>query len=162
MKVRIIQRYTLVFTLFTVLGLTPLTVSAAHHEKEDATTSAEQVSQDTQELLESLKKYSADQKDEAVKATQEGLNSLDKNIDELQNNIEKNWDNMDQAAREKSRKTLKSLQEQRVELAEWYGSMKSSSAGAWEHVKSGFSDAYDNLSHAWQKASEEFAQEEKE
>lgn len=97
-----------------------------------------------------------------MKATKEGIDSLDKHIEQLQTQIEDDWDDMDKAAREKSRESLKSMQEQRVKLAEWYGSMKSSSAGAWDHVKEGFSGAYDSLSEAWQKASEEFSKEEKE
>ncbi|KDM91169.1 hypothetical protein EA58_13545 [Photobacterium galatheae] len=156
-----IQRYTSVVAFFVLMGLAPFSVSAADHEQEKATTSAEEISQETQHLLASLKDYSIEQKDEAMKATKDGLDSLDTQIEALQAKIDKDWDNMDQAAREKSRNSLKMMQEQRVKLAEWYGSMKSSSAGAWEHVKEGFSGAYDNLSEAWQKASEEFSQESK-
>ncbi|UTM59862.1 hypothetical protein L4174_017470 [Photobacterium sp. CCB-ST2H9] len=160
MKARMIQRYASVAAFFLFLGLAPVSVSAAEQEKEKTTTSAEEISQETQQLLTSLKDYSIEQKDEAMKATKDGLDTLDAHIEELQAKIDKDWDNMDQAAREKARNSLKLMQEQRVKLAEWYGSMKSSSAGAWEHVKEGFSGAYDSLSEAWQKASEEFSDEE--
>ncbi|MCG2837638.1 hypothetical protein L6J37_12435 [Photobacterium sp. WH77] len=162
MKVSVVRRYASVCALVVSIGLLPGVVTAAHHEKEEAVTSAEQVNKETKDLLESLKNYSAEQKDEAMKATKEGIDSLDKHIEQLQTQIEDDWDDMDKAAREKSRESLKSMQEQRVKLAEWYGSMKSSSAGAWDHVKEGFSGAYDSLSEAWQKASEEFSKEEKE
>lgn len=164
MEKSLVRRYASVCALVVSIGLLPGMVSAAHHEKEkeEAATSAEQVNKETQDLLESLKNYSAEQKDEAMKATKEGIDSLDKHIDQLQTQIEEDWDNMDQAAREKSRESLKSMQEQRVKLAEWYGSMKSSSADAWDHVKEGFSGAYDSLSDAWQKASEEFSKEQQE
>lgn len=50
---------------------------------------------------------------------------------------------------EQSRLTLKSLRDQRTQVAEWYGSLKSSSAGAWEQMKTGFSSANSALHDAW-------------
>jgi hypothetical protein len=54
--------------------------------------------------------------------------------------IEKKWDEMDQASREKDRKTIQALRKKRNELGEWYGGMKHSSADAWDHIKIGFVD----------------------
>jgi hypothetical protein len=34
--------------------------------------------------------------------------------------------------------------------------LKSSSSNAWVHVKNGFSDAYRELSEAWEQAEQEF------
>ncbi len=56
----------------------------------------------------------------------------------------------------KNAKMLASLRKQRNELAEWSGSLKTSSAESWEHIKEGFSDAYRSLSDSWQKAQKEF------
>lgn len=39
---------------------------------------------------------------------------------------------------------------------EWYGGMKHSSAGAWNQMKKGFSDAYQSLYDSWKKATDEF------
>lgn len=66
------------------------------------------------------------------------------------------WDDMDQAAREQARASLQALREQRTRVAEWYGSMKSSSAGAWGHIKQGFSKAYQALHEAWEQSEREF------
>jgi len=38
---------------------------------------------------------------------------------------------MDQASREKDRKTIQALRKKRNELGEWHGGMKHSSADAW-------------------------------
>ena len=96
-----------------------------------------QIKQQTRDLLASLKAYSVDQRDEALQKTKSALDSLDKRINQLESKITGNWDKMDQAAREMSRLGLKALREQRTQVAEWYGSLKSSSAGAWNQMKIG-------------------------
>ena len=70
----------------------------------------------------------------------------------MENRIEKEWDQMDQAARLKARSTSASLRKQRNELAEWYGGLKYSSAEAWGQVKNGFLKSYEALSKAFGKA----------
>lgn len=143
-----------VFTtmLIGVLALAPLGYGKSDSEK---TTIAE-VRQETQELIQTLKSYTADQRDEAIQKTKSALEKLDKRIDALESRIDNNWDNMNQAAREKARSSLKELRRQRTKVAEWYGSMKSSSANAWDHIKNGFSDAYNALYEAWEKSEKEF------
>jgi len=49
---------------------------------------------------------------------------------------------------------------QRNQVAEWYGSMETSSAGAWDHMRKGFSDAYKVLEDAREKAENEFRSKE--
>lgn len=86
----------------------------------------------------------------------EALEKLDGRIDTLETRIDDNWDKMDKAAREKARASLKALRNQRIQLAEWYGGLKQGSASAWEHMKTGFADAYQALNDAWGKAKIEF------
>ncbi len=105
-------------------------------------TTAKEVKQEMQDLLQALQGYTADQRDEAIQKIKAALGNLDNRIDELETYIYDNWDKMDKATRDKARADLKALHKQRTELAEWYGSLKSSSAGAWEQVKKGFSNAY--------------------
>lgn len=119
-------------------------------------TTAKEVKQEMQDLLKALKGYAADQRDEAIQKTKTALDDLDNRIDALETRIDNNWDQMNKAAREKARADLKALRKQRTKVAEWYGSLKSSSAGAWEQIKKGFSDAYKELSDAWKKAEKEF------
>jgi chromosome segregation ATPase len=107
-------------------------------------------------LIQALGAYTADQRDEAVQRAKTALNNLDERIDALEKRIDDNWDQMNKAAREKARANLKALRKQRNEVAEWYGSLKTSSADAWEHIKKGFSDAYKALGDAWGKSAREF------
>lgn len=121
-------------------------------------TSMEEVKKETQELIQTLKSYTADQQEEAVEKTKAALEKLDKRIDSLEKDIDQNWDKMDASARDQARESLKALRKQRIKLAEWYGSLKASSMEAWEHMKDGFSKAYKALSEAWQKSEKEFGE----
>ena len=142
--------------LITVLGFAPLCYAETPADK----TSTKEIKQETQELIQALKTYSADQRDEAIQKSKAALDNLDKRIDALESRIDNNWDKMNKTAREKARAGLKSLRQQRVELAEWYGSFKNSSDDAWEQMKKGFSNAYSAINEAWEKAEKEFASDE--
>ena len=63
---------------------------------------------------------------------------------------------MNEAARKEARENLRALRKQQNQVAEWYGSMKTSSVDAWDHMKKGFSDAYKSLENAWEKSEKEF------
>ncbi len=89
------------------------------------------------------------------------MESMGTRIEALQDRIDKNWDQMDQTAREKARNSLKALQRQRLQVSEWYGSLKSSTAGAWGEIKTGLSSAYTDLHDAWEKAEKEYSSEKK-
>ncbi|MEE4357885.1 MAG: hypothetical protein V2I97_15565 [Desulfococcaceae bacterium] len=147
--------------LIGILGLTPLCYAQTENtgtsaEEVTTGTSIEEVKKETQDLLRTIGSYSADKRDEAVQKAKDGMNKLDKRIDALEAEIDKNWDKMNDAARRKARENLKALRKQRNQVAEWYGSMKTSSADAWEHMKKGFSDAYKALEDAWEKSEKEF------
>ncbi|MBE0501567.1 MAG: hypothetical protein IBX47_09005 [Desulfuromonadales bacterium] len=141
-----------IFALIGVLGIAPLCYDASANEK----TSATEIKQETQALLQTLKTYTIEQKDEAIAATGAALNRLDRDIDVLEKSIDKRWSKMDEVTCEKARASLKKLRTQRTQVAEWYGSLKSSAAGSWEHIKEGFSDAYKSLDKAWEKSEQEF------
>lgn len=138
--------------LIGILGATPV----CYAQTTDANTSIEEVKKETQDLLQTIGAYTADKRDEAVQKAKDGLNKLDKRIDALEARIDKNWDKMNEAARKQARENLKALRKQRNKVAEWYGSMKTSSTNAWEHMKKGFSDAYKALEDAWEKSEKEF------
>ncbi|MCF8050574.1 MAG: hypothetical protein K9L59_05005 [Desulfobacterales bacterium] len=141
-----------IFMLIAMLVTTSLCFAASPKEK----TSIKEVKQETQDLIQALQGYTADQRDEAVQRARAALKKLDERIDALETRIDENWDQMNKAAREKARANLRTLRKQRNEVAEWYGSLKTSSAEAWEHMKKGFSDAYKALGDAWEKSEKEF------
>lgn len=149
------RKNTLIFTVIAVMALcffTPI----AQAESGNDTVTAQDVKKETKELINTLQQYTAEQREQAVEETKQALKKLDVRIDELETRVDNNWDKMTQAARQKARDNLKALRQQRNELAEWYGSLKISSAEAWEQMKKGFADAYQSMSNAWEKAKSEY------
>ncbi len=123
--------------LISILGITPLCYAETSTDK----ASIEEVKQETQDLLQTLDAYTADRKGEAIHKTKASLDKLDKRIDALEAHVDESWDKIDRDTRKKFRDSLKALRKQRNQLAEWYGSLKSSTENAWEHMKTGFSYA---------------------
>ena len=148
--------YRCIFLLIVGLAISPL----SYAEEPDDTPSLQEIKKEAQDLVRALSSYTADQRDQAIQKTRAALDNLDNRIDELETRIDKSWDKMDQAAREKARAGLKSLRQQRTQAAEWYGSLKNSSASAWGHMKQGFSSAYMDLHDAWEKSEKEFRSDE--
>ena len=116
----------------------------------------QEVQKETRELLQALEHYSADQRAEAMEKTKASLEDLDHRINALENRLDKSWDALDRSARQNARANLRTLRQQRTQVAEWYGRMKSSSKDAWGHMKEGFSEAYQSLYQAWQESEDAF------
>lgn len=144
--------YAATLVLVALLGIPSLGSAEITADKN----SAAEVKQEARELLQALKSYTVEQREEALRNTSAALAHLDQRIEALERRIDKDWDNLDQVAREKARASLKELQRQRTQVAERYGSLKSSSGEAWGHVKKGFSEAFSALQEAWEKSEEEF------
>ena len=158
MTVNQLSRWTLGVLLVVLLVLALVSPPAAAAEDD----SAANIKQQTVELLQALKSYGAEQRDEALARSRAALDNLDRRIESLESKMLDQWDDMDQDAREQARASLQALREQRNRVAEWYGSMKTSSAGAWGHIRQGFSQAYEALHEAWEKSEQEFRSENKE
>jgi TolA-binding protein len=147
------------FAFMIIAFFAMISVGCAETKNDETSVEAEDVKQETQDLMEALQGYTADQRYEAIQKSSEALDRLDQRISELETRIENNWDEMNEATREQSRASLKALRDQRVQVAEWYGSLKNSSADSWDHTKQGFSEAYGALAEAWEKAQKEFSAE---
>jgi len=139
--------------LLVAVALTVFIVGTAFGEK----TSKMEVKKEVQEATESIKKYSIEQRDEAVKNTKATLDKMDKRIDQMESDLNKKWKNMTESAREQKQKSIHALKEKRNEVAEWYGGLKHGSANAWEEIKTGFSNAYEALGEAVNKAEKELS-----
>lgn len=146
------RSYISVLLLIGVLGVVPL----CHAQPDNTGTSMEKVNKETRDLLQAVGSYTADKKQQAVREAKEALDKLDKRIESLEAKIDKNWDKMNDTVRGQTRENLRALRKQRNKVAEWYGSMKTSSADAWDHMKTGFSEAYMELVDAWEQAENEF------
>ena len=118
---------------------------------DDENGSAQEIRQETRDLLAALKNFTASQRDEAIEKIKMALDNLDRRIEAMEQEMAQNWNEMDQATREKLQASLQALREQRILVAEYYGSLKSGSAAAWDHIKQGFTGAYRALHDAWEK-----------
>lgn len=146
------KKHSFLAMLVVTLGLG--LASCAQSDDNGAT--AQDVEEETRELINTLRQYTADQRDEAVEEASQALENLDGKINELEARIDNNWDSMSQEARQNARANLTALREQRSELAEWYESFRNSSAGAWNEMKKGFTDAYQVMSDSWVDAKREY------
>jgi hypothetical protein len=140
--------------LLALFGMTPLCSAAP--ATPSGKTSMEDVKKETRDLLQSLKGYSAAQRDEATARINATLDHLDQRIIALEATISSNKDKMDAAAREKSQASLAELRRERTKVTELYDSLKNSSVDAWEEMKKVFSDAYISLNETWEKSEIEF------
>jgi small-conductance mechanosensitive channel len=157
MKSTTVSRRAIAVLCAGLLGLASAGPGAAAADK----TSTADIRQETAELLQALKNYGVEQRDEALARSRAALDNIDRRIAALEAQMLEQWDDMDQAARQQAHDSLQALRDQRTRVAEWYGSMKSSSAGAWGHIRQGFSTAYQALHEAWEKSEQEFASGEK-
>ena len=142
------------FLLVSFAGGIP--AAAQDSSKVEETTFAE-VRKEARELASTLKRYGADQREESVDTATKALFELDNRILDLQLRIDNRWDEMNQAARDEARESLRALQRQRIELAEWYGGLKSDSGDAWKDIRQGFSQAFGEINEGWEKALREFS-----
>ncbi|TFH07498.1 MAG: hypothetical protein E4H07_09010 [Nitrosomonadales bacterium] len=145
-------------TTLSLLAAALLSIASQIYANEDSTekTTTIEIQQKAGEATNAIKNYTVEKRDEAVKKVEANLNSLDTRIEALEARIDKNWNKMDETARERARGTLTALRKKRVQVAEWYGGLKNSSTEAWEHMKEGFSDAYSSLRNSWEKAKNEY------
>ncbi|WP_228152563.1 MULTISPECIES: sll1863 family stress response protein [Marinobacter] len=123
--------------------------------EETGDSSVETLQEETRELGQALQSYGAEQKDQAEDAINRTLDAIDARIETLDKELEENWDDMSELARERSRKSLESLREQRARVQSWYDELKASSASAWERARQGFSEAYEALSKRWNEAEQQ-------
>ncbi len=139
--------------LLTILLCTSAATAGA--PPEDHATAAE-VRQEVDAALKAIASYSAGQRDAALAKAKDALQKTDTRIEQLQREIDQNWQDMSEEARKQARETLRTLQKQRIEIAEWYGELKSSSANAWDEIKAGFAKSYEDLETALEKARQKF------
>lgn len=108
------------------------------------------------ETAQSIKNYSAEQRDDALRSAKKVLDDADARIDHFESEVSKNWDKMNASARKHAQETLRAMRQQRQDLSQRYGELKRSSAKAWDEVKGGFSKSYEALRNSFSRAAKEF------
>lgn len=122
----------------------------------DDKTTANDVARKLGETGETVRKFTVEQRDEAVRSARAGLDDLDARIARMEADLARKWDKMDRRARQQARATLDAMHRQRNDLAEWYGGLKHGSAEAWEEVKAGFAESFRTLRDSFARAREQF------
>lgn len=150
---------TFIIALVTAMTLGFSQMAYADNHKESVT--SQDIKKETQELISTLAKYTASQRDEAKKTAEKAMKKLDNRIESLEYRIDTNWDNMTKATQKEAKANLKALRQQRNELAEWYGGFKHSSSEAWSEVKQGFSGAYKAINSSLENALNEYEKNDK-
>ena len=143
---------TLVFSVCTLAAqvvLSPLSMPA---EPVSSKVTAKDVSKKADDAARAVGKYTIQQRDEAIKSARSALDDVDARMRALDRKVDREWDQMDQAARKKARAAQAALRKERDEVAEWYGGLKHSSAESWDDVKSGFVSSYQKLKASFAKA----------
>jgi seryl-tRNA synthetase len=135
--------------LVAQIVVSPLTLAA---EPVDGKSSPKDVSRKVDEAGRAIGKYTIQQRDEALKSAKAALDDIDARMRALDRKLDREWDQMDQAARKKARAAQESVRRDRDEAAEWYGGLKHSSAESWEEVKTGFVTSYEKLKASFAKA----------
>ncbi len=93
MRLRRIMQATIMALLLTVLGAAQVSFAETYHKK----TTAEEVKQEARDVIQALKGYTVEQRDEAIKKTKAALDNLDNRIEELETRVDKGWDKMNGA-----------------------------------------------------------------
>jgi DNA repair exonuclease SbcCD ATPase subunit len=119
----------------------------------------ENVAARNRDTLDDIRDYSAEQKDEAVRAARHGLDQLDARIEEMSTHIDASWKQLSQQTRLKKQQALGNLKEQRAELETDYQRLQAASADNWEAAKTRFGDAWQATKQAWRALTEPAAEE---
>jgi TolA-binding protein len=141
--------------VLVIMAVLALSLASCTQSDEDGTT-AQDVEEETTQLISTIRQYTAEQRDEAIDEASQALEKLDGQINELESRIDRNWDTMSEQTRQQARDNLERLRERRSELADWYDNFRNSSAGAWDEMKAGFTGAYRVMSDSWVNAKREF------
>jgi hypothetical protein len=144
--------------IFASLALSCLfgIANSADSDSAPAKASIKEISRQAAETGQAIRNYTVEQRDEAVKSAKSALDDADSRIHRMERKIDREWDQMDHAARKKARAALDALRRERNELAEWFGGLKHGSREAWDEVKSGFANSYQALKDSFTRAKNSF------
>ena len=121
--------------------------------------SKEDLKKEISEAASAIGEYSVDQKDIAIAEAKEMMRKMDKSMDDAESSMKENWHSLEESSKQSYELSKKEFHEQRKEMADWLDKMQGSSADAWEETQKGFSDAHDDLSSSWEKATEKMTQD---
>ncbi|GAA5131765.1 hypothetical protein GCM10023339_64540 [Alloalcanivorax gelatiniphagus] len=134
-----------------------MTATTASSWAQDATEGVPNVKQPEQQNVqvqmhdtwEAIKRFSVEQKDQALTALSQAMTALDEDIDNARANIDANWQDMSQDARLEKQEALSEMKDQREDLGRKYQELKAASADNWDAAKVRFGNAWEHTKDAW-------------
>ena len=117
-----------------IAGIAPLTSHAsqlAHETRSDRAPDLRQVQRDWSKASRELMHYGVAQRDEALARGKKLLDKMDRRLDALEAQTQRNWSKLSRAARAQRREALRELRRQRNRVAEWYGGMGAAANCGW-------------------------------
>jgi TolA-binding protein len=143
--------------LLTIMLLAVLAVpGCSEKEKSEsmaATVSKQDVQKEVKEAYDTTKAYTQEQIQDFKKQTETQLDEYEKDIDQLQAKAQK----LKGDAKVKAEQQLAALRQKRDQVSEKIKELGSSSADAWQNIKSGIDAAMEDLGNAFKKAAAEFS-----
>ena len=136
--------------LFAAVGT--FATQAVAQQKNQSDMSSTEVQSEIAEALNAIKTYGYQERDQALKKADQLLLKLDTRIDAQEAQMREDWQDMTETAREKASKSLERLKLSRDKLGTQYETLTQGSEAAWDELKDGFYNAYDELRAAWDNA----------
>lgn len=97
------------------------------------------------ETIDTIKSYSVEKRDEALKKAKAALDDFDARMEKLEKKIEESHAKWSMAIMQDKKKMLEELKKERKEVAKLYEDLKTSSKKAWENTKDAFIKMYEKL-----------------
>lgn len=135
--------------LLSVLLSTSIQTVQAHQEQDEPS-----IGQQIDGAINTVKEFSADNKDQAIEKVDSALTRLDKRIEELEQQIQSKWQTMDNNARQEAQDSLDTLHTNRERVANWVAQLKASSSDTFNELKSSVSGAFSALQDSWKNTEE--------
>ena len=153
MKRYLFARGLLALVLLLALGAFAGCGENEQSQSKPATVSKEDVKKQAKEAYEATKVYTQEQMQAFREQTEARLAEYEKDIDQLQAKVEK----LEGDAKARAEQQLTALRQKRDAVSEKMKELGSSSAGAWEQIKSGIEAALEDLGNTYKKVAAEFS-----
>lgn len=144
------------FAISSVVSHAQTTAPAAPTTMARPPDSAPSRADEAREAVDRLRGYSVARREEAVAQARQSAEQLDRQISQLQTDVQTRWDSLGQDVRSSMGAAMADVTTRRTQLAEWYGGMRHGSDQAWDEVRGGFVASYHELSDAFRRAKARF------
>jgi chromosome segregation ATPase len=134
--------------IITLLSIAAFAVGCNKEQTTSTSKQLEKVTTETKAAAVDMKNYTYAQKDEFVKAMQGQLDALNKDLDQLDAQIEKSSD----AVKAEAKPKLQALRDQAAQLNKQLDEVKNATESTWDSVKDSFNKAYEATKDGFNQA----------